>query len=104
MDTSAAHVALREISGSISPKVAGARISAKRIDGIVKGDSRTVADMRAHLIVDGDSALKVRVQYAPKDKEKVKLRVVDKAGTSATTLAWLLHLAASFTGDLRVDG
>jgi hypothetical protein len=31
-------------------------------------------------------------------------RVLDKTGASATTLSWFLHLAASFTGDLRVDG
>ncbi|HET8936139.1 MAG TPA: hypothetical protein VFN67_21995 [Polyangiales bacterium] len=104
LTTVGTRVRLHDVRGSIAPEIVGAKLAVQNLDGLVTGAEAVVADVRARLSVDRDSALSLLVRYAPEHKEKLKIRVLDKDGTEATTLTWLLHAAASFSKDIRVDG
>jgi hypothetical protein len=86
LDSVGTRVRLQDIAGTISPEVAGAKLAIKRLDGLITGAEAVVAEVRARVSVDRDSALSLVVRYAPKAQEKLKVRVVDKDGTEATTL------------------
>jgi hypothetical protein len=104
LDTVGTRVRLTDIAGSVTPELAGAKLAVKNLDALITGAEAVVAEGRARLSVDRDSALSLKVQYAPKHQQKLKLRVVDKDGTEATMLTWLLHAAASFSEDINVEG
>jgi hypothetical protein len=104
LTTVGTRVRLRDIRGSIAPEIAGAKLAVQNLDGLVTGAEAVVADVRARLSVDRDNALSLLVRYAPEHKEKLKVRVLDKDGTEATTLTWLMHAAASFSKDISVEG
>lgn len=104
LSTIGTRVGLRDISGSIAPEVAGAKLAIKQLDGLITGAEAVVADVRARVSVDRDSALSLLVRYAPEHQQKLKVRVIDKDGTEATTLSWLMHAAASFSKDISVEG
>ena len=104
LTTVGTRVRLHDIRGSIAPEIAGAKLAIQNLDGLVTGAEAIVADMRARLSVDRDNALTLTLRYAPEHKEKLKIRVLDKDGTEATTLTWLMHAAASFSKDISVEG
>jgi hypothetical protein len=104
LNTVGTRVRLTDISGSITPEVAGAKLAVRWLEAIITGAEAVVAEARMRLAVDKDSTLSLRLQYAPEGKHKLKIRVVDKDGTEATTLTWLMHAAASLSGDISVDG
>jgi hypothetical protein len=95
---------LRDIRGSIAPEIVGAKLAIQKLDGLVTGAEAVVADVSARLSVDRDNALSLLLRYAPEHKHKLQIRVVDKDGTEATALTWLMHAAASFSKDITVDG
>lgn len=104
LTTVGTRVGLHDISGSISPEVAGAKLAIKQLDGLITGAEAVVADVRARVSVDRESALSLLVRYAPEQRQKLKVRVIDKDGTEATTLTWLMHAAASFSKEISVEG
>lgn len=104
IDTPGTRVKLQHISGTLTPEVAGAKLKALDIDGIVRGNAQTVADLHARIQVDGDDELALQVLYRPHQTEKVKVRVLDKEGVEATTVSWLMHAAAGFSADVSVEG
>lgn len=104
LTTVGTRVRLHKIRGSIAPEIVGAKLAVQNLDGLVTGAEAVVADVKARLSVDRDSVLSLLVRYAPERKEKLKIRVLDKEGTEATTLTWLMHAAASFSKDISVDG
>ena len=104
LDTVGTRVRLTDISASVAPEVAGAKLAIKDLDALITGAEAVVAQAKARLAIDRDSVLSIQVRYAPKHKEKLQVNVLDKEGTEATTLTWLLHAAASFSKDIKVDG
>jgi hypothetical protein len=104
LDTVGTRVRLTDISGSVAPEVAGAKLAIKDLDALITGAEAVVAQGKVRLAIDRDSVLSIQVRYAPKHKEKLQVNVLDKEGTEATTLTWLLHAAASFSKDIKVEG
>lgn len=104
LNTVGTRVRLQKMAGKLSQEVAGSTIAMDHLDAIITGAEAKVADVQARLVLDNTDKLTLRLQYAPKGSQKVKLQVLDKAGTEATTLTWLIHAAASFSGDIHVDG
>jgi hypothetical protein len=104
LDSVGTRVRLKNIQGAVAPEVAGAKLAVKQLEGVITGAEAVVADVKTRLSVDKDDALSLRVRYAPEHKHKVQVNVVDKSGTEATTLTWLLHAVESFSGDINVEG
>lgn len=104
LDTVGTRVRLTDLAGAVSPEVAGAKLAVKDLDALITGAEDVVAKGNARLSINRDSLLSLTLRYAPKAAEKVQLNVLDKSGTEATALTWLLHATASFSGDLNVDG
>ena len=104
LDTVGTRVRLTDLAGTVVPEVAGAKLAIRDLDAMITGAEAVVAEGQARLAIDGDNRLSVKVRYAPKHEEKVQLDVLDKHGTKATTLTWLMHAAASFSPELNVDG
>jgi hypothetical protein len=103
IDTVGTRVRLTDITGSVTPEVAGAKLAVKDLDALITGAEEVVAQAKASLSIDRDSQLAVKVRYAPKHKEKLQLNVLNKEGTEATTLTWLLNAVASFSKDIKVE-
>ena len=104
LDTVGTRVRLQKMSGQLAQEVAGSKVALDRMDAIITGAEAKVADVQARLFLDGSDKLTLRLQYAPKAARKVKLQVLDKAGTEATTLTWLIHAAAGFSDAIHVEG
>jgi hypothetical protein len=104
LTTVGTRVRLHDIRGSIAPEIVGAKLAVQNLDGLITGAEAVVAEVRARLSVDRDNTVSLMVRYAPEHKEKLKIRVLDKDGTEATTLTWLMHAAASFSKDISVEG
>ncbi|HTU64056.1 MAG TPA: hypothetical protein VMF89_36570, partial [Polyangiales bacterium] len=103
LDSVGTRVRLTDVSGSVAPEIAGQKLAIKDLDLLITGAEAVVAQGKARLSIDRDSLLSIQVRYAPKHKEKLQVNVLDKEGTEATTLTWLLHAAASFSKDIKVD-
>jgi hypothetical protein len=104
LDSVGTRVRLTDLSGSVSPEVAGAKLAVKDLDALITGAEAVVAQAKARLSINRESILSLQIRYAPKHKEKLQVHVLDKEGTEATTLTWLLHAAASFSKDINVEG
>lgn len=104
LDSVGTRVQLTDVAGAVAPAVAGAKLAIRDLDALITGAEDVVVQAKARLAIDRDSLLSIQVRYAPKHKEKLKVNVLDKEGTEATTLTWLLHAAASFSKDINVDG
>jgi hypothetical protein len=104
LNTVGTRVRLQKMAGQLTQEVAGTKVAMDRMEAIITGAEAKVADVQVRLILDKSDKVTLRLQYAPKGSQKVKLQVLDKAGTQATTLTWLLHAAASFSGDIHVEG
>lgn len=104
LDSVGTRVRLTDVAGSISPEIVGSKLAIRDLDALITGAEAVVAEAKARLAINRDSLLSLRLRYAPKHKEKVQLNVLNKEGTEATTLTWLLHAAASFSKDINVDG
>jgi hypothetical protein len=104
LDSVGTRVRLTDVAGSISPEIVGSKLAIRDLDALITGAEAVVAEAKARLAINRDSLLSLRLRYAPEHKEKVQLNVLDKEGTEATTLTWLLHAAASFSKDINVDG
>lgn len=104
LNTVGTRVRLQKMSGQLSQEVAGSKVALDRMDAIITGAEAKVADVQARLVLDKTDKLTLRLQYAPKGSQKLKLQVLDKDGTEATTLTWLMHAAAGFSSDIHVEG
>lgn len=104
LDSIGTRVRLTDLSGSVSPELAGSKLVLKDLDALITGADDVVARAKARLSVNSDSILSLQIRYAPKHKEKLQVQVLNKEGTEATTLTWLLHAAASLSKDINVEG
>jgi hypothetical protein len=104
LNTVGTRVRLQKMSGQLVQQIAGSKVAMDRMEAIITGAEAKVADVQARLLLDKTDKLTLRLQFAPKGSQKVKLQVLDKNGTQATTLTWLLHAAAGFSGDIHVEG
>jgi hypothetical protein len=104
LDSIGTRVRLTDLAGAVSPEVAGSKLAVKDLDALITGADDVVAQAKARLSINQDSILSLQVRYAPKHKEKLQVNVLNKEGTEATTLTWLLQAAASFSKDINVEG
>lgn len=104
LDSVGTRVRLTDVSGSVTPEIVGQKLAVKDLDALITGAEAVIAQAKARVSIDRDSVLSLTLRYAPKHAEKLQLRVLDKEGTEATTLTWLMHAAASFSKDINVDG
>jgi hypothetical protein len=104
LDSVGTRVRVTDIAGSLSPEIMGAKLAVNDLDALITGAENVVAQAKARLSINRDSLLTLTVRYAPKAAEKLKLQVLDKEGTEATTITWLMHVAASLSQDINVEG
>lgn len=104
LDSVGTRVRLTDVAGSVSPEIAGSKLAIRDLDALITGAEAVVAEAKARLAINSGSLLSLQIRYAPKHKEKLQVNVLDKEGTEATTISWLLHAAASFSKDINVDG
>jgi len=104
LDSVGTRVRLTDVAGSVSPEIAGSKLAITDLDALITGAEAVVAQAKARLAINRDSLLAIKLRYAPEHKEKLQINVLNKEGTEATTLTWLMHAAASFSKDINVDG
>lgn len=103
LDSIGTRVRLTDLSGSVTPELAGSKLAVKDLDALITGADDVVARAKARLSINRDSILSLQIRYAPKHKQKLQVHVLNKEGTEATTLTWLLQAAASFSEDINVE-